>query len=95
MANMQKMRKLSISPDVLAVELKKRIASGIYPSNSFMPSERQLAAEFEVCRNVIVEAISILTDEGLTERTPRRGTRVFRKRIPEERPIHVFVPEKP
>ncbi len=61
----------------IAEEFRKRIASGIYPYNSFLPSERELSVEFKTSRDTIASALKDLADEGLVERSPRRGTQVL------------------
>jgi DNA-binding LacI/PurR family transcriptional regulator len=70
------MTKISL-PQQLALEFKRRIATGEYTPNSFMPPERALATEFDTSRETISAALSILADEGLVERRRGRGTRVI------------------
>jgi len=49
----------------------------MYPQNSFLPSERELAIEFQVSRNTIVAALKNLSSEDLLEISPGRGTRIL------------------
>lgn len=49
----------------LAAELRRRIAAGIYPIDSIVPSEAMLTAEFEVSRGTLRQALSALRNEGL------------------------------
>jgi DNA-binding LacI/PurR family transcriptional regulator len=53
------------------------IATGIYPANSFLPPERQLALDFKTSRNTILSALDILADEGYIEKSRGRGTRIL------------------
>lgn len=53
--------------------LRKEILSGRYDHLSFLPSERQLAADFEEGRGVIRTALRNLCEEGLLEIIPQRG----------------------
>lgn len=64
-------------PEQLAQEFKRRIAAGIYPANSFLPPERELAKEFDTSRDTIAAALAFLTTEGLAERRRGRGTRII------------------
>ena len=54
--------------------LRDRISYGIYPKNELLPPEMLLLAEFNVSRHTIREAMRMLVDEGLIERSPGRGT---------------------
>jgi DNA-binding LacI/PurR family transcriptional regulator len=64
-------------PEQLAQEFKRRIAAGIYAANSFLPSERELAKEFDTSRDTVAAALSVLTADGLAERCRGRGTRIL------------------
>lgn len=50
--------------------LESRIRTGVYPAGTWLPTERELAEEFSVHRNIIRRAISRLGDVGLLERRP-------------------------
>lgn len=63
----------------LANQLEARITSGEYPVNSFLPSEHQLAAEFDVSLITVRGAMRLLIDKGLVERRPGKGTAVVEK----------------
>jgi hypothetical protein len=58
-------------------ELRRRIGMGIYSSDAYLPSERQLAVEFGTTRRTLRAALVILAKDGLVERSPSRGTRVL------------------
>ncbi|OQA83923.1 MAG: HTH-type transcriptional repressor PurR [Lentisphaerae bacterium ADurb.Bin242] len=70
--------------------LRKEILSGRYDHSSFLPSERQLAADFEEGRGVIRTALRNLCGEGLLEIIPQRGI-CIRKERREKRLRHFLV----
>ncbi len=70
--------------------LRKEILSGRYDHLSFLPSERQLAADFEEGRGVIRTALRNLCEEGLLEIIPQRGI-CIRKEKREKRLRHFLV----
>lgn len=61
--------------DRVAVRIRDAIHEGRYPPGTRLV-ERTLAAELGVSHIPVREALTRLTDEGLVERTPRRGARV-------------------
>ncbi|MGB3500831.1 MAG: GntR family transcriptional regulator [Mesorhizobium sp.] len=60
--------------------LSGRIARGIYPLHTLIPTEVELAGEFETSRSTIREALRCLTEDGLVERRQGMGTRVIAAR---------------
>lgn len=58
-------------------ELIDRIERGDYPVGGLMPTEIELAAEFETSRSTIREALRSLTEDGYVERRQGMGTRVI------------------
>ena len=56
--------------------LEERVASGSYPLGSLLPTELELAREFETSRFTIREALRYLHDRGYVERRQGVGTRV-------------------
>lgn len=58
-------------------ELVGRIAAGRYPVGSLMPTEVELAGEFETSRFTMREALRALTEDGYVERRQGMGTRVI------------------
>jgi len=54
--------------------LVKRIQDGVWEEHSLIPTERELMKEFDVSRTTIRQAISILVQTGLVEKTQGRGT---------------------
>jgi DNA-binding FadR family transcriptional regulator len=57
--------------------LGRRIVSGEFPDGSQLPNEAELAAQLEVSRGGIREAVKALAAKGLVEPRPRLGTRVL------------------
>ncbi len=59
-------------------ELHRRLTDGEYPVGHRLPTEQQLAAEFDVNRHTIRRAFETLAMEGVIRRRPRHGTVVVR-----------------
>jgi DNA-binding transcriptional regulator YhcF (GntR family) len=51
-----------------------RLASGLYPPGSRLPTSRELATELGAHRNTVAKAYRSLADLGLVATTPGRGT---------------------
>jgi DNA-binding LacI/PurR family transcriptional regulator len=60
----------------VASRLRSRIAAGLYPPGTLLPTERQLAGEFGVARNTLRKALEALQDDGLLRHEERRGVLV-------------------
>lgn len=60
----------------IAAEISQRIHDGSYSSNSFLPSENQLAKEFGVTRTTIRKALNILKQQGSIESFQGKGYKV-------------------
>ncbi|CAM3369549.1 FCD domain-containing protein [Nocardioides dubius] len=69
--------------------LRFNISSGVWPVNSKIPNEADLAAEFNVGRSTIREAVRSLANLGMLEPAPGRGTFV-RSRTPVSRVLADF-----
>lgn len=54
--------------------LQERISAGVYPAGSALPSEHQLAIEFDMSRPTVVRALQILRTDGWIESHQGRGT---------------------
>lgn len=54
--------------------LVRRIQEGVWAEYSLIPTERELMKEFNVSRSTVRQAISILVQTGLLEKTQGRGT---------------------
>jgi DNA-binding transcriptional regulator YhcF (GntR family) len=53
--------------------------SGVYPHNSYLPSEHEMCDEFHVHRITVRKALECLRAEGLIEKKPGKGTLVREK----------------
>ncbi|KUO10537.1 winged helix-turn-helix domain-containing protein [Streptomyces sp. DSM 15324] len=67
----------------VADELRARMADGLYPVRSFLPSQRELAEELGVSRDTVQRVLRVLGNEGWIESRQGSGSRVIRTpRIP-------------
>ena len=62
-------------------QIKKDIDEGSWKIGERLPSERDLAEEFEVSRMTLRQAISLLVEEGVLERRVGSGTFVSSTRV--------------
>jgi len=69
--------------DALAGALKTRILAGELPAGSKLPSESGLAADYDVSRTVVREAVSRLRAAGLVDTMQGRGSYVLAVTEPE------------
>jgi DNA-binding transcriptional regulator YhcF (GntR family) len=60
----------------LARKLRRAIATGEYQAGQFLPSERDLAEQYETSRKTIGDALEELATEGMVIRAHGRGTQV-------------------
>ncbi|MEU2265058.1 winged helix-turn-helix domain-containing protein [Streptomyces olindensis] len=58
--------------------LRERIFDGTFPPGALLPSQRELAEEFDVSRYTVLQALRRLLDEGVVESRQGSGTRVVR-----------------
>lgn len=58
-------------------QIERRILSGELRSGDRLPTERELAEQFQVSRTAVREAMKILAQKGLIEMRPGRGTIVI------------------
>ena len=58
-------------------ELRRRIATGAYTPNSFLPSEREMASDLGVGRTALRSALDGLVADGLLVKTKGLATRVL------------------
>lgn len=73
-------------PEQIAARLAQRIVSGDYPPGQRI-MEQAIAAEFEVSRGPVREALRLLEKDGLLTILPRRGAQVTKLTIDEVREI--------
>lgn len=60
--------------NVVASDLRKKIAQGFWPAESRLPNEAELCQRYGVSRITIRHALSILVSEGLVSRSQGSGT---------------------
>lgn len=61
----------------VADEIRGRMAEGVYPPNTYLPSERELAEDLGAGRRSVRGGLALLVREGLAVRAAGRGTRVL------------------
>lgn len=61
----------------VAGQIEKRILDGELHSGDRLPTERELAEQFQVSRTAVREAMKMLTQKGLVDMRPGRGTIVI------------------
>lgn len=61
----------------VAVQIEQRILAGELQSGDRLPTERELAEQFQVSRTAVREALKILAQKGLVDMRPGRGTIVI------------------
>jgi DNA-binding LacI/PurR family transcriptional regulator len=64
----------------LVRKVRGRIGSGLYASDDFLPSTRDLAAEFGMSAETVRRGLKVLEEEGLLVGQPRSGFRVAGRR---------------
>lgn len=67
----------------IAEELRIQIRAGQYASAAFLPTEFELCRVYNVSRQTVRQALSLLVDEGLIERRQGSGSRIVRHSAPE------------
>lgn len=65
-------------------QIKKDIEAGVLAVGDRIPSERELALEFNVSRMTLRQAVQTLVEEGILERQVGAGTFVARKKVQEK-----------
>ncbi|MBM7636665.1 trehalose operon repressor [Streptococcus saliviloxodontae] len=60
-------------------QLKDAIKSGVYTAGSHLPTEHQLASQFQVSRETVRKALSILSKEGIISKKKGSGSLVLRQ----------------
>ena len=61
----------------VAVQIEQRILAGELRNGDRLPTERELAEQFQVSRTAVREALKILAQKGLVDMRPGRGTLVI------------------
>ena len=58
----------------LTSDFRSRILDGRLPAGTRLPADNDLAAEYQLSRDTVRQALALLADEGLIERVQGRGT---------------------
>lgn len=61
----------------IASILRDRIAEGVYQVGSFLPTQTELAMEFDASRMTVKKAVEMLIIEGLVYSKQGNGTKVL------------------
>lgn len=62
---------------IVAKDLEKKITTGIYKANSFLPSEHALMEEYDVSRDTVRKALVELTSRHLIKKQKGAGSKVI------------------
>ena len=62
---------------LIANTIKERIIKGIYPQQSFLPKQEELAEEFSVSKITVKSALDLLEREGFVYKESGLGTKVL------------------
>ncbi|MFD0796159.1 GntR family transcriptional regulator [Maribacter chungangensis] len=60
--------------------IKKRIQTGVYPINSYLPSENEICEKFNTTRTTVRKALDELLREGFIEKEQGKGSKVIERR---------------
>ncbi|GAC1368953.1 MAG: LacI family DNA-binding transcriptional regulator [Ktedonobacteraceae bacterium] len=72
--NLNKRERTKILHRQLTTSLRERILDGRLPAGTRLPTDHELAAEYQISRDTVRQVLAFLTNEGLIERTQGRGT---------------------
>lgn len=59
------------------LDIEEKIRQGLYPINSLLPGENQLAQDYQVSRETIRRALKVLADHGYIHKQQGRGNTVL------------------
>ena len=65
-------------------DLRSKIEGGLYPYQSFLPSESDLVSTYGCSRNTVRRALRMLSDEGLVQPLRGKGVRVIWRTFPRD-----------
>lgn len=69
---------------IIADSLRTQIQDGTYSEGDLIPKEMELAAQYQVSRPTVRQAVAQLVNEGLLEKKRHLGTSVRQTKIPQE-----------
>ena len=67
----------------VADSLRQEIEDGVYSSKQLLPTEHSLCQRFQISRQTVRRALSVLEDEGLITRRQGSGSRLRERTEPE------------
>ena len=67
----------------IADSLRQEIENGVYTSKQLLPTEQLLCQRFQISRQTVRRALSVLEDEGLITRRQGSGSRLRKRTRPE------------
>lgn len=62
-------------------DLKNKITTKTYPAGSLLPTENDLKNQYQVSRDTIRKALSLLTERGLIQKVQGRGSMVLNENV--------------
>lgn len=68
----------------IRADLLRKIEAGEYEENQLIPTEMELAEQYQVSRPTVRQAVQSLVDEGYLEKRKKRGTIVKKPKIQQE-----------
>ena len=68
---------MALKYEEIAAYLRRQITEGVYPEDSFLPTEQQLCADHHASRQTVRTALQCLVEEGLIQRRQGSGSRVL------------------
>lgn len=60
--------------------IKKRIQTGVYPIDSYLPSENEICEKFKTTRTTVRKALDELLREGFIQKEQGKGSKVIERR---------------
>lgn len=65
----------------IAYDICNKIVSGVYPLNTYLPSQHLLCEEYGVSRITIIKSIKFLSDKNIIETKQGKGCKVIRQNL--------------
>lgn len=81
-------------PHLIVEQIRRKIITGKLKAGEYLPTELELAQEFEVGRSSVREALQLLEGFGVIERRRRKGTIIRNVTIEDLAEVYVPKPEQ-